>query len=74
MNALFIELLEQQESDSLRQEIVAYQQAWVAHRRRHSHSAAEGYRGHLLDIIYLDHMLQMTRMRKEELEYLLRKE
>ncbi len=74
MNALFIKLLEQQENDSLRQEMVIYQQAWVAHRRRHSHSAADGYRGHLLGIIYLDHMLQMTRMRKEELDYLFREE
>ncbi len=74
MNAQFTKLLEQQENDSLRQEIIIYQQAWVMHRRRHSHSAADGYRGHLLGIIYLNHMLQITRIRKDELDFLLREE
>lgn len=70
MNAAFIKLLERQSSDSLRQEIQHYQQAWVAHRRRHSYAAADGYRGHLLGIIYLSHMVELTNMRKEELDFL----
>lgn len=70
MNEQFVLHLEQIENDSIRQEVINYQQAWVDHRRLQSHTAADGYRGHMLGLVYLDHMIRLTEWRMEELRYL----
>ena len=70
MNEQLLLHLEQIANDSVRQEVVTYHQAWVAHRRLQSYEASEGYRGHLLGLVYLDHMIRLTEWRLTELLYL----
>ncbi|MEL6969532.1 MAG: lysozyme inhibitor LprI family protein [Bacteroidota bacterium] len=71
LNKLYVSYLDQIENDSIRQQEMDYHTAWVAHRRRLSHQAASGYRGHTLGLIYLGYMTRLTEIRIEELKYLL---
>ncbi|MEL6658753.1 MAG: lysozyme inhibitor LprI family protein [Bacteroidota bacterium] len=71
LNELYVSYIDQIENDSIRKEEKDYHAAWVAHRRRLSHQAAEGYRGHVLGLIYLGYMTHLTEVRIEELRYLL---
>lgn len=71
MNEKFKQSLAKIQNDSLQQECKEYQIAWVKHRRLQSRLAAEGWGGHMLGIVYLNHMVNMTKRRIEELDYLL---
>ena len=70
LNELYVTYLDRIESDSIRQEEMDYHAAWVNHRRRLSHEAADGYRGHMLGLVYLGHMIRITEIRIEELKFL----
>jgi uncharacterized protein YecT (DUF1311 family) len=50
--------------------IKTYQNAWVHHRRMKSEIVSEGYRGHMLGIIYLGCMVETTMQRIKEIEEL----
>ena len=70
MNEQLLLHLEQIANDSVREEVATYHQAWVAHRRLQSYKASAGYRGHMLGLVYLDHMIRLTEWRLAELLYL----
>ena len=70
MNEQLVLHLNKISSDSVRQEVIHYHQEWVEHRRLQSYEASEDYRGHMLGLVYLDHMIRLTEWRLEELRYL----
>ncbi len=57
-------------SDSLQAAIKQEHARWVLERRKISEEASEGFSGHVLGIIYLQSMIDLTRKRIEELENL----
>ncbi|MBX2872905.1 MAG: DUF1311 domain-containing protein [Saprospiraceae bacterium] len=74
MVELFHTFIKGVESKSLQEEFLAYQEQWLVHRRRQSKWVSEGYRGHMLGIVYLNQMLSITEWRIEELKALTQKE
>ncbi len=72
LNKRFLTYIKEIESDSIRQKIIEYQNAWVLNRRTESAIEAEGYRGHMLSIAYISNMIFITRKRIEELEQLIK--
>jgi|GEM_PF-5152390 len=74
MVSLFNNFVQQVEPKKLQQEFITYQSQWVEHRRRQSHWMSEGYRGHMLGIVYLNQMLIITEHRIAELKELTRSE
>lgn len=58
------------EPKSAQEEFIVYQEHWLNHRRRQSAWVSEGYRGHMLGIVYLNQMLRITERRIEELREL----
>lgn len=70
MVSLFQSFIEQVEPKALQQEFITYQEQWIEHRRRQSHWKSEGYRGHMLGIVYLNQMLIITEHRIAELKEL----
>ena len=71
MNNNFRELLQRTENDSIKIKLREYQLTWVNNRRLQSELISEGYRGHMLGIIYLHCMVEATRSRNKELEEIL---
>jgi uncharacterized protein YecT (DUF1311 family) len=54
--------------DSLRTALKEEHALWVLERRRLSEEASAGFSGHMLGIIYLQTMIELTRKRLDELE------
>lgn len=67
MVELFNAFIKGVEPRSVQEEFTAYQEDWLSHRRRQSAWVSEGYRGHMLGIVYLNQMLRITERRIEEL-------
>ncbi len=74
LNEKFKALLQMVAKDSLRNELVEFQMAWVNNRRLQSEIVAEGSRGHMLGIIYLAAMVHTTQKRIEEIEFYIKRE
>ncbi|MEM8526823.1 MAG: lysozyme inhibitor LprI family protein [Bacteroidota bacterium] len=68
----FNSLLKIVESDSLKTELSDYQKVWAKNRHNQSVIASKGYRGHMLGIVYLGTMINISRRRIEEIEYLMK--
>ena len=68
----FDSLLEVVENDSLKIELIDYQKMWGKNRHNQSVIISKGFRGHMLGIVYLSAMVNITRRRIEEIEYLIR--
>lgn len=73
MNAKLGKLLKSIDGDTIARTITTYQEAWVNHRRMKSKIVSSGYRGHMLGIIYLSCMVETTKQRIEELNYVTKK-
>lgn len=71
VNVRFTDLLRLAPNDSIREQLISFQNAWVLNRRAQSEIASEGYRGHMLGIIYLASMVETTRGRINEIELIL---
>lgn len=71
MNYNFNELLKRSNNDSISIKLKEYQLTWVNNRRLQSEIISEGYRGHILGIIYLHCMVEATRSRNRELKEIL---
>jgi len=61
------------ENDSIRHEINKFQSLWVENRRSQSELISKGFQGHSLGIYYLDAMVETTKKRISEIEYLIKK-
>lgn len=70
MMQLFDTFIKGVEPKKKQEEFLTYQEQWLAHRRRQSAWVSEGYRGHMLGIVYLNQMLRITEWRIEELKAL----
>ena len=71
LNTRFDNFIVDIENDSTKLQLIDFQQSWIVNRRRQSEVKSKGYRGHFLGIVYLDCMVKTTKMRIEELEYLM---
>ena len=70
MNVKLTNFLTTVHNDTIRNTINTYQKSWIAHRRIKSKMISEGYRGHMLGIIYLGCMVETTMQRIKEINYL----
>ncbi|WP_159025495.1 lysozyme inhibitor LprI family protein [Aquimarina sp. Aq78] len=70
MNVKLKKMLHTITNDTIKTTIKTYQNAWVHHRRMKSEIVSEGYRGHMLGIIYLGCMVETTMQRIKEIEEL----
>lgn len=68
MVELFDKFINGVEPKSAQEEFIVYQEHWLDHRRRQSTWVSEGYRGHMLGIVYLNQMLRITERRIEDLK------
>jgi uncharacterized protein YecT (DUF1311 family) len=57
--------------ETIRTEVIEFHYAWVENRRIQSELISKGLSGHSLGIYYLDCMVNMTKRRIEEIEYLI---
>lgn len=71
MNVRFNSLLKKVKEDSIKRQFIDFQKSWEDHRRLQSEWIARGSRGHLLGIYYLSGMVNSTKKRIEEIEYLM---
>ena len=71
MNEKYIVHLKSIKNDSLKSEVISFHNKWISHRRLQSELYSEGYRGHMLGIAYLSCMVNLTKRRIEEIEFLL---
>lgn len=71
MNKTFIEYLTSIKNDSIKTEIIKFQDVWVKNRRLVSTLEAQGLQGHMSSIYYISSMLFITEQRLEELEFLI---
>lgn len=69
MNNTFIEYLTTIQNDSIKAEIIKFQDIWVNNRRMVSSLKAKGFQGHMLSIYYINSMTFITEKRLEELEF-----
>jgi len=58
-------------NDSLKIKLKNYQKMWIKNRHHQSVVVSEGFRGHMLGITYLSRMIDATRRRIGEIEYLM---
>lgn len=71
MNNTFVQYLTFIESESIRSEMINFQNNWVKNRRMVSTIEAEGLQGHMFSIYYISSMIFITEKRLEELEFLI---
>jgi len=70
LNNRFSVFLQTLENDSLKFEIESFQKQWIKERQLQSKIKSEGWRAHMFGIIYLDCMVNLTKRRIEEIEFL----
>lgn len=71
LNVKFKELCSAIKELSVKNQIIQYHESWIDYRRLQSKIVSKGYRGHMLGIIYLANMVQMTEQRLENVKFLL---
>ena len=71
MNKKYIEYLSTVKIDSVKLNIINFQNAWVKNRKKQSQLKALDYKGHISSIYYISSMCFITKKRLEELEFLI---
>lgn len=74
LNVKLLQYTNKIENDSIKQLIIAYQDAWVLNRRTQSKLETRGYASNTKSIGYISNMVFITRKRIEELEHLIKQQ
>jgi uncharacterized protein YecT (DUF1311 family) len=71
LNVNFKKLCDTIDEPTVKRQIIEYHESWIDYRRLQSKLVSKGYRGHMLGIVYLGSMIEMTKRRAREIDVLL---
>jgi len=72
LNVNFKKVCEAIDEPSVKNQIIEYHESWIDYRRLQAKLVSKGYRGHMLGIVYLGSMVEMTKRRSQDLNDLIR--